>query len=200
MLNPFGFSKNDWQGLGYTPEEFASFYKKAMDYIIELNIKGEVFRDKLSETFLKKIFSDNDPNHLEFRSPCGAGIGQLAYNYNGDVYTCDEGRMLSMMGDDSFQVGNLHKTSYEEMVASPVVKTCSIASCVESLPGCESCVYKPYCGVCPIYNYSEYGDVFAQMPNNDRCKLMKYIYDYLFEQIKDEQKRKIFQNWVFNKY
>jgi hypothetical protein len=31
--------------------------------------------------------------NLELRSPCGAGIGQLLYNYDGKVYTCDEGRI-----------------------------------------------------------------------------------------------------------
>ena len=29
---------------------------------------------------------------IQLRSPCGAGIGQLLYNYDGKVYTCDEGR------------------------------------------------------------------------------------------------------------
>jgi His-Xaa-Ser system radical SAM maturase HxsB len=200
MLNPFGFSKKDWRGLGYTPKEFCDFYRKAMDYIIEINNKGTIFREKLTETFLKKIFSEKDPNHLEFRSPCGAGIGQLAYNYNGDVYTCDEGRMLSMMGDDAFQLGNVFNDSYKKITTDPVVKTCCIASCIESLPGCESCVYKPYCGVCPIYNYSEYGDVFAQTPNNDRCKIMQYMYDYLFEKMQDKKCREIFISWIFNKY
>jgi len=66
-------------------------------------------REKAAVTFLKKIMTEEDPNHLDFRSPCGAGIGQLAYNYNGKVYTCDEGRMMSMMNDESFCLGNVKK-------------------------------------------------------------------------------------------
>jgi len=42
-----------------------------------------------------KILTENDPNFLDSRSPCGACIGQVAYNYDGKVYTCDEGRMFA---------------------------------------------------------------------------------------------------------
>ena len=49
-----------------------------------------------------------DPNYLDIRSPCGAGIGQIAYSYDGKIYTCDEGRMLGGMGDDIFCIGNVH--------------------------------------------------------------------------------------------
>jgi hypothetical protein len=30
----------------------------------------------------------------------GAGIGQMSYYYNGNVYTCDEGRMMGESGDN----------------------------------------------------------------------------------------------------
>ena len=36
---------------------------------------------------------------MELRSPCGAGTGQIAYYYDGNIYTCDEGRMLAEMGN-----------------------------------------------------------------------------------------------------
>ncbi len=197
-LNPFGFSKNHFEKIGYTTDEYMDFYKAAFDYILELNKKGVDFREKMAITFLAKILTHKDPNHLDFRSPCGAGIGQLAYNYNGDVYTCDEGRMMSMMGDESFRLGNVSKDSYQEIVASPVSRTMCMASCLDGLPGCCDCAYKPYCGVCPIYNYFVQGNIFGQMSSNERCKINMATLEFLFEKLKNKESRKILEDW-FNK-
>jgi len=194
-LNPFGFSQNSWQKISYLAKDFVDFYKKALSYIIQLNLKGKKFREKTAYTFLTKILTKYDPNHLDFRSPCGAGIGQLAYHYNGDVYTCDEGRMLSMMGDESFRLGNVRENSYQDIVASPVTRTLCTASCLEGLAGCSDCVYKPYCGVCPIYNYFEQGNIFGQMPTNQRCQINQAILDFLFEKLEDPKIKTILETW-----
>ncbi len=194
-LSPFGFSHNSWQKISYSVKDFVDFYKKALSYIIQLNLKGKKFREKTAYTFLTKILTKYDPNHLDIRSPCGAGIGQLAYHYNGDIYTCDEGRMLSMMGDESFRLGNVMENSYQDIVASPVTRTLCTASCLEGLAGCSYCVYKPYCGVCPIYNYSEQGNIFGQMPTNQRCQINQAILDFLFEKLEDPEIKNILETW-----
>ncbi len=195
-LNPFGFSVESQKKIGYTAEEYIDFYKKTLDYIIKLNLKGKSFKERMAFTFLTKILTDSDPNHLDYRSPCGAGIGQLAYNYNGNVYTCDEGRMLSMMNDESFCLGNVKKNSYEEIVSNPIVRTLCTASCLEGVSGCSDCVYKTYCGVCPIYNYFEQGNIFGQMPNNQRCQINKAILDFLFEKLQEPNIKEIFKDWL----
>ncbi len=147
-------------------------------------------------TFLKKILTDEDPFHTEYRSPCGAVISQVVYNYNGDIYTCDEGRMLGMMGDESFKLGNIFENSYNDIIESPITKTMCLASCLEGLSGCSDCAYKPYCGVCPIYNYFWHKNLFGQMSNNDRCKINKGILDFIFENLKNKKIEKIFRNWT----
>jgi len=195
-LNPFGFTLKNWKKIGYSAKEFINFYKKLLDYIIQLNLKGRKFKEKMAVTFLKKILTDQDPNHLDYRSPCGAGIGQLAYNYNGNVYTCDEGRMLSMMGDENFKLGSVHENNYKDIITSPIVRTMCTASCLDGLAGCSNCVFKPYCGVCPIYNYSKQGNIFGQMPNNDRCAINKAILSYLFEKLEDKKAKKVLEGWV----
>jgi len=199
-LNPFGFSKDVSKKIGYTTDEYIEFYKKALNYIIDLNLKGKKVREKMAMTFLVKILTETDPNHLDFRSPCGAGIGQLAYNYNGDVYTCDEGRMMSMMGDENFKLGSVKENTYQEIVGNPVTRTLCTASCLENQPYCSECVYKPYCGVCPIYNYSEQGNIFGQMPTNERCRINMAIFDFLFEKLQDEKTGKIFKKWLESKF
>lgn len=195
ILDPFGFSQNSWQKIAYSAKDFINFYKKALTYIIELNLKGKKFQENIATVFLTKILTDQDPNHLDFRSPCGAGIGQLAYHYNGHVYTCDEGRMLSMMGDESFRLGNVRENSYQEIVGSPVNRTLCTASCLEGLAGCSNCVYKSYCAVCPIYNYFEQGNIFGQMPTNERCQINQAILDFLFEKLQNPKIKTILETW-----
>jgi len=195
-LNPFGLAQKTAQQISYTPEEFIDFYRRALDYIIELNLKGENIKEGFTSLILQKIFKDASVNFLDLRSPCGAGIGQMAYNYNGDVYTCDEGRMMSQMGDESFRLGNVFKDSFADLVSHPVVKSCCIASNLEGLPACCQCAYKPYCGVCPVYNYKEQGNIFSQIPNNQRCKIMTGIFDAVFEKLQDEKASGVFQKWL----
>lgn len=195
-VNPFGLSKKVWQKVSFSPEEFLNFYRKVMNYIIELNLKGKVFYERAALIFLTKILTDLDLNFLDTRSPCGAGIGQLAYNFDGDVYTCDEGRMLSRIGDDSFKAGNVQADTYHDFIDSDAVKTLCSASYLEGLVSCGKCAYKPYCGVCPIYNYVTEGDIFSKIPCNARCAINKGILDYLFEMLSDKKAKSVFERWV----
>lgn len=193
-VNPFGISVMAWKNISYPTEDFIKFYRKALDYIIDLNLKGKDFKERFALVFLTKILTDRDPNYLDIRSPCGAGIGQLAYNFNGDIYTCDEGRMLSRRGDESFRIGNVKETSYQNIKDSEIVKTMCISSCLDVLPGCNQCVYKPYCGVCPLYNYATDGNIFTK--NLFLCKMNTAILDYLFIKLRDERIRALFYRWT----
>lgn len=179
--------------LGVTAEEFLSFYRRALDYIIELNeITGERFTERLATVCLTKIFTPYDPSYLDLRSPCGAGCGQLAYYYNGDVYTCDEARML---GDEAFKVGNIKTNSYRELVSSLRMKAAVLASCIDGLI-CDYCVYKPYCGVCPVVNWKEYGTLYARPERSTICRITKGMFDYYFTLLQDKNKARILRSWV----
>jgi len=195
-INPFGVGKSKWRKIGFSGKEFFNFYKKALDHIITLNLKGKDFYERTAKIFLTKILTDKDLNFLDLRSPCGAGIGQLAYNFNGDVYTCDEARMLSAAGDESFRLGNVFEDGYAGLINNDIVKTTCVASCLDGLPACSKCVYKPYCGVCPIYNYVVEGNIFSSMLHNERCKTNMLILDYLFELMQDLKTKSIFYKWV----
>ncbi len=195
-LNPFGFAGTAWQNIGYTPEEYLKFYESSLDYILELNKKGKRFLEKTAVMILTKILTDRDANYLELRSPCGAGIGQMAYDYNGDVYTCDEGRMVGYSGNDIFKLGNVHKNSYEELIENPTNKAMCLASEISSQAGCSQCVYAPYCGVCPIFNYITQGNIFGQSPTNSRCQINKGIFEILFKRLADPKNEKIFRKWA----
>ena len=197
-LTPLGFAKERWDKIGYTSEEFLVFYKETLDCIIELAISGINISETYATILLKKILGNFAVNFMELRSPCGGAIGQLAYHYNGNVYTCDEGRMLSESGDDSFKLGDVFTSTYHQLIESPITKALCISSCLETIPGCQECVYNPYCGTCPIYNYVQEGSIFALMPANYKCKINKGIMDFLFNKINDNNEKvmKVFQLWI----
>ncbi len=195
-LAPIGFAKRLWPRIGYSAAEFARFYRNALDYILRLNAAGERIRERHAVIMLEKIVNGADPGYLDMRCPCGAAIGQLAYNYNGDLYTCDEGRMVGWEGDDLFKVGNVMKDPYRKVMLAPASRACAAASNLELQPRCSRCAYKPYCGVCPVYNYEAQGSLWGDMPSNERCALSMGMFDALFALLARPASARILKGWV----
>ncbi len=192
-LNNLGDARPLWNDISYTPEQFIKFWKEGVDYMLNLNKKGVEINERMVTIILRKIFDEYDPGYLDLRSPCGAVIGQLLYNYDGSIYTCDEGRML---GEDIFKVGQIGKDTYKDVLTSN--QTCSIidASINDSYV-CDNCAYKPYCGLCPVCNYAETGSVITNVVNSDRCKILKAQFDYVFDKLlNDKEAEKIFLKWA----
>ena len=196
-LTKLGKAEKNWNKIGYSSTEFLSFYKKTLDYIIEKNKAGIFLSEGHSSIFLKKILLNAPVNYMELRSPCGGAIGQIAYYYDGNIYTCDEGRMLSEMGDDSFKLGDVFENNYKDLMQSDCTKTMCIASCLECLPYCNSCVYMPYCGACPVINLAQDNNIFVRNPNEYRCEIYKGILDILFAYIENQPENiDIFKKWI----
>ena len=184
-LNPFGFAKSKATAsrIAYSAEEYLEFYLKALNYILDLNKQGTEILERQAALFLTKVLSQEDPNFLDLRSPCGAGVGQIAYNFDGAVFTCDEGRMVHQMGDDAFLIGDVRELDYRDIVQSDVVKATLIASEVDGLPAAVSDAYRPYIGVCPVYNYSQQGSLAGNLATNARLRIDAGILDFLFTQL-----------------
>lgn len=115
----------------------------------------------------------------------------MSYYYDGNVYTCDEGRMMGESGDNTFLLGNVHTDSYDDMVGRKTCKATCAASVVESLPSCCDCAYHPYCGVCPVVAYSSSGDIFPTEPFDFRCKVYRGIQDILFRLLQEDDNQQI---------
>ena len=190
-LTRLGYAKENWENIGYTSEEFVEFYKKALMYIIELNISGKRIVEGHASIFLSKIMHGYSSNYMELRSPCGAAIGQMAFYYDGDIYSCDEGRMVAEMGDTAFRMGNVFENNYNDLVESSVCKTLCLSSCLESIPGCCDCAYQPYCGACPVINYALENDLFAKTCYHYRCRVYSGMLDILFSIIHESNEDKV---------
>ena len=200
-LNPMGFASRTWKRVGYTAEEFLAFWREALDYIIELNLGGQEIIERGAALFLARVLTDDDHGYVDLRSPCGAGIGQIAYDQDGKVYTCDEGRMVARMGDEIFMIGDVDGSTYQDVISHECVRAIGVSSCLESLPGCRDCAYLPYCGVCPVYNYVSQGDFFGQRATNERCKMNMFALDHLFDILSsdDVRVRRVLERWTIQK-
>ena len=195
-LSYLGYSGNDFHGkekMGYSVDDFFEFWKEAVDYIVELNEKNDYFFERGVRIMLRKILVGKDPGYTDLASPCGAVTGQVLYDYDGSMYTCDEGRMI---GDDTFKIGDVREDSYEDVLNKDNAKSTISASILEG-QSCSLCAYKPYCGVCPVKNYKLHGTIFPQMENTEWCKLRKAQFDYVFEKLKEDKKHaKVFKRWI----
>ena len=178
-LTPLGKALANWDSIGYTPEEFLKFYREALQEIIRINKSGIFLREEHATIFLRKIAGEG-VNYMELRSPCGGGIGQIAYYCDGRIFTCDEGRMLAEMGDSSFYLGDVQQDTYADLIANKTCRTVCASSILESIPSCCDCVYQPYCGVCPVVNYAMYKDIIEKEPRSYRCQIYSGILDYIF--------------------
>lgn len=195
-LTPLGKAAKYWNEIGYTAEKFLEFYRQALDELIEINKKGSFIKEDHAAILLKRIKGDF-MNYMELRSPCGAGVGQLAYYADGNIFTCDEGRMLHEMGQSTFKLGNVYKNTYKDLINNNVCKTVCVSSILESLPTCCDCVYQPYCGTCPVVNYALEGDVIEKQPRGYKCRIYSGILDYLFFRFyeNDNETMRILSSW-----
>lgn len=150
----------------YTPEEFFDFWKNSIGYILELRQKGVEITEFYLELILTKLFG-NETGFMDLRSPCGAGYGQITYNYDGQVYTCDEGRMIF---SDYFNIGNLFNQDLISILCSERAIAVHNASILEQYY-CDYCAFKPYCGVCPVLHYQQKSTLNVNVLETDHCNM-----------------------------
>lgn len=196
-LTPLGKANKNWELIGTSPDEFLNFYQKSLEEIIKLNQAGYPIIEDHAAILLKKI-NRVPMNYMELRSPCGAGIGQLAYYPDGNIFTCDEGRMVYESGSDIFKIGHVNDPSFYQTMKSSICKTMCIASTLESLPSCADCVYQPYCGTCPVVEYSKTEDLIEKEPGGYKCQIYKGLLDILFTHMEDETVKSLFESWCFD--
>jgi len=192
FLNYLGIAKQNWDSIGYTAEEFITFWKIAVDYMIELNKKGMKVQERMVGIMLRKIMLKKDPLYTELMSPCGAGRTQILLSESGEVYTCDEGRMT---GNDIFKMGNIKTDSYEKIMNSPTLMFMAEASLMDLY--IPNSVFLPWAGTCPVENYSAQSNVVPKIYSSRRYKIYQAQFTYLFEKLAEGGSiNNIFLKWA----
>ena len=176
-LDYLGYACDVWDEIGYTVYEFVDFWKKCVDYTFELLGEGKVIMDRRLDFALDCLLHDKDTSFLDWTNPCGLLRGQIVYNYNGDIYCCDEARVMP----DSI-LGNVYVDDYNSVVNKLESQQWMESSYLEGYY-CDSCAYKPYCGICPVLHYAQEDNFRIKLNKTNRCHINRAIIDNAFENI-----------------
>jgi His-Xaa-Ser system radical SAM maturase HxsB len=197
-LNPYGFAKREGSWLGYSIEDFVARYLEALDYIIQINLRGTYFVEAFAALLLTRILTPFSTGFVDMQSPAGTAISGVIYDYDGNVYVSDEARMLASTGDRRFLMGNVHKNTYQELFNSEFIRSLIGSACLECLPQCSACAFQSFCGADPVRNYSEQGDIIGHRSTSDVCKRNRMIIRYLLQLIrqKNERVEDVLWSWV----
>lgn len=189
-INRLGRALENWDKIGVSDEEFFNFWKNSLEYIVELNKKGKNIKEYGTIILLNKILTKQGFNFTELQSPCGAIFGQLLYNYNGKIYSCDEGKLF-----DIFNIGTVDE-KYEDLIKKDDCSALVESTLNDNHSLCQKCAYKPYCGICVVCNYQETNDLRGNLPDF-RCKIFMRQFDYMFDKIiNDKEFRDVVMRWI----
>lgn len=183
-VSPFGFARKTRRTLGYDMAAFLAFYEAALDHILALNAAGVPFEEVYAGILLRHIMTPFHSGYADLRSPAGAGLGVLVYNYDGKVYPSDEARMAAETGDGRFALGPV-TAPLADLLDAPAMRWLRAGVVAEELPGCRDCAFVPYCGADPIYHAAVQGDPVGERASSEFCAKHLGLFRLLFSRIAD---------------
>jgi uncharacterized protein len=196
-LSPFGFAVKTKQFQKYDAERWLGFYERGLRRVLEINRQGRPFREFYAALILTRMLSDRPIGYVDLRSPAGAGLGALVYNYDGSVFASDEGRMLAETGDDAFRLGHVDHDSYSSLVLSDKLIEAISSSLTQCAPECSTCVFESHCGADPVYHHATQGDSLGIKPLSAFCARQKGIMGLLLDILeKSPEDAAILRRWA----
>lgn len=195
-LSPFGFAAATQHRIGYDAAEYMTFYKEALNHIIELN-KERIFIEDTALIHLRRIFQPHSANYIDLQSPAGYVFGALVFNYDGRVFGSDEARMLWQSTQTNELVLGTVSDDPKSLVVGESAKRLLTSSFTWATPGCEDCAYQPYCGSDPLHHLATQGDSVGHKASSFFCQYQMAMFDLLFTLWEtDMNARKVFQAWL----
>jgi uncharacterized protein len=196
-ISPYGFAIRRRGGAGYDVQTWLAFYAAGLDYIIDLNRRGIPMVEVYAAIIAKKIFTNDDPGYVDLTSPAGIGIGALVYNYNGEVYASDEGRMLAEMNDYTFRLGHVRDSSYADIMLSEQLLQPLEQSLTLSAPMCSTCAFEPYCGADPVFHHATTNDFVGHKALSAFCQRNMGVFTAILRRVRDDSfARDLFWRWA----
>ena len=196
-ISPYGFAVRSAARIGYETDAFLAFYRAGLSYILDLNKQGIPMREEYAAIILRKMLTPYPTGYVDLQSPSGLGLSVIVYNYDGDVYASDEGRMLAETKDYTFRLGNVHQNTWEELLRDSPLLAMTQATMTEGVPGCCDCAYQPWCGTDPVFHHATQGDVVGHRPTSAWCKRNMGVFRLLIETMEaDAEAGQIFRGWA----
>ena len=195
-ISPYGFAVKTKWAQKYSMQEWLDAYKDALDYILEINRSGHRFVEFYTALIARRILKPHHTGYVDLQHPTGAGLSALVYNYDGRVYSSDEGRMLAEMGDDSFCIGHLNDHSYVDLLTSDALIKQVGESFGPTASRCDQCAYLPYCGSDPTFHYATQNDYMGNKIYSSFCDRQMGVIEHVFELLDDDDTRNVLENWI----
>lgn len=197
FLSPYGLAVRTRAVEKYRGRQWLSFYERGLRYIVDLNRSGHEIAEVLASIYLKKMLTNDSGGYVDLSTPTGAGLSTMVYNYDGDVYCSDEGRMLREMGDTSFRLGSVRTHSYLDLLLSDKLLDAVEASLTTTSPMCSECAYEQYCGSDPVVHHTTQGDMTGFKPLSEFCERTMTIVPMLMRMYQsDRYCRDLFTRWA----
>ena len=192
FVSRFGFASNSWKKMSYTSEEYLDSWKKVVNYMLEQNKKGIQIVEHLSVIIIHKFVTGLNSNYAEMTTPCGAVTGQAVYNYDGNIYTCDEARTM-----DEFIIGNVFESSYDDLLKHEATIALKSASDLSSYHCDKNCSWFSFCGICPLEIYTEEKGFITNIDSNYRHKIHLGMFEFLMDKIlHNPEEKEILYDWL----
>lgn len=185
-ISPYGFALRGRGGANYEIERWLEFYAAGLDKIIDLNRQAIPMVEIYASIIAKKMLTNSDPGYVDLTSPAGIGIGALVYNYDGDIYASDEGRMLAEMGDPTFRLGNVRDSSYADVMLSDGLLRPLTESIALSAPKCTTCAFEQYCGADPVFHHTTAGNFTGHKALSAFCRRNTGVFTLLLRKMRDD--------------
>jgi len=196
-LSPYGFARKTETRNGYPIGDFLRFYAMALDHLLEVNRSGFLMEETYGRMLLGQLLTPFSHGYVDLRSPTGAGLGAVVYDYDGTVYPSDEARMLASMGNRSFALGKVEQPVTTWLESRAMYRILA-AGAAEALPTCADCAYVPLCGADPIDHFARQGDTIGHRPTSDFCRKQMGLFDLLLERWESgsDRDRLILESWA----
>lgn len=190
-----GEAQEIWDTIGYSVDDFMKFYEEAIDYMLELNQKGIMVRERMMALLLKQILLHQDHGYVDCMNPCGAGRTVMTYMPDGGCYPCDESRMID---PPTFQLGNILEENYEDMIKKDKLLHILTSSCSDLWH--YGSAFSPWLGVCPMIHYAKEKNLVLKTQCSFFQDIQRRQLKLIFEKLADEKQYHLLMNWVKGDY
>ncbi len=196
-LSPYGFATKTASRIGYVTSDYLTFYNKAFEHLVAVNHSGYAMDESYAALLLSQLFTSFGHGYVDLRSPSGAGLGAVIYDYDGRVYPSDEARMLAAMGDASWALGDVSQPVSVWLESSAMASLLD-AGVAEALPTCSDCAYVPLCGADPVEHYARQKSTVGHRPTSDFCQRNMGLFDFLLERFEKGTvaDQRLMQRWA----
>jgi His-Xaa-Ser system radical SAM maturase HxsB len=195
-ISPYGFAARN-RRLSFDVERWLEFYEEGLDHVLALNAAGTPMVETYASIVLRKMLTNDDAGYVDLMTPAGIGIGALVYNYDGDVYASDEGRMLAEMDDYTFRLGSVYHDRYEDLMTADALLDPIDVSFAPSVPMCDECAYESFCGSDPVFHHTTMGDAVGRKAESEFCARNMGVFNLLLARYaSDRSARHVFRRWA----